>query len=645
MGTIAGSEPITTDRLGSEMIWPDNPVNSLKNPKSNELVNIVPKYSTDSHTQNNLSQDGTVEIMEARGQTYRHFRYQNITNKYLYQSDTLVQKPGVVEGTKWVNFDEYPVEFIVRFINGTLVSFSSSNEVEQFISECNHSQLWGVGVETYAGIMGFYLNFKDLKNGHGQYIYWPRLSDGAITPYNMPLYNIFPHLHTKQKGVWKDRILSDHSLYISPTQDPRNNLEFFTSGSQIGIQYLSPNVTIQGSIWDFIHGFKFNLSDGLFHMISTLQCHNQDFEDIGMTYEILSSPQAADTSYELAQFQLGNESHEVTLGISQAWEAGAYIKNYSSSVKIISQNNENFRFTFDDMRDAGFTKRSLQLYDQLLPGGSIRKALQTGMFNYGSFLAGERIEIDPTTGTRYSTDNYDLYLESTTYTTSSTALVVGLSGGQPESYNKKAFIAFNTGLEYEIGSIDSNSFRIYYGGTDSFESGEGISLRVYNVVGSGNGANSNTAKENSKSHSLGTNSLQNLVWGNGLSAGYHTGSTSKVDSLLEYWDTNRGNGENWISFRLEAYGADPFTEDKAGFVDSQYSGTSHDPKLSFTYTWAHPPNLDITTVSVNGSPPPEKGDNIQFKVTVYNSGTVPATDVRTRIKIKAGVDYPWGVYQ
>ncbi|MHA2224442.1 MAG: CARDB domain-containing protein [Candidatus Hodarchaeales archaeon] len=586
-----------------------------------------------------VTDDGVpIEVMESRGQTYRHFRYSNSVSKYLYQSDILVQKTGIVEGSNWVTLDEYPIEFIIRLINGTVFSFNSSKGVELFVSELNHSQLWGVGLETYAGVMGFYLDIADQSNGHGQYLYWPRLLDGTITSYELPLYNIYTHLYAKRKNSdWVNQLLNDQSLYTSSNQDPRNQLAFFVSDTQMGIQYTASNVRIQGSRWDFTHGFKFDLSDGLFHMITTLECHNQNFDDIGLTYDILTSPEATDSLHQLESVQLTNKTHSLNAETTQAWQADTYLNNYSSNIEVVSQNNNSFCFAFDDMREAGFTEKSLLLTDQRLPDGSIRKTLQAGMSNYGSYIAGEKIVIDPVLATKYVTDNYDLYLTGSSYSTGSTALMAGVAGGSP--YNKKAFIAFDTGLEYEIDtSIIDNSFQIRYSSTDDFESGEGISLSVYNIVGSGNGADSNTAKEDSQSYSLGTNSGEDLVWEDGLGSGYQSGDWTKVDNLLEYWAEHRGTGENYISFMLEGYAVDQFTHDDAHFFDSQYNGNSHAPKLSFSYNWEYPTDLTITSTSVTGNP--EKGENVPFSITIANNGDIAATEVKVKILIK-GDDYDW----
>ncbi|MHA2095148.1 MAG: hypothetical protein ACW98F_11020, partial [Candidatus Hodarchaeales archaeon] len=393
---------------------------SLKKSESDTPASVSSKQTVETQDELstkppiNLSQEGTVELMGSRGQTYRHFKYPNITNRYLYQSDILVQKSEIVEGSNWVTFEEYPLEFVVYLLNGSVIFFDTSDTVTQFIRSIDSSELWGVGLETYAGIMGFYLNFADLENGHGQYMYWPRLSDGTLTPYNMPLYNIFPQLYTKRNGNWEDQLLIDRALYLSPTQDPRNTLEFFVTGNQIGIQFLTPNVRIQRSTWDFVHGFKFDLSDGLYHMITTLECHDQDFEDIGMTYEVLSSPQADGTPYQTDHFQLVNQTHEISIGTTQAWEAAEFLNNYSSNILVVSENNEAFRFAFDDMEDVGFTSKHLQLHEMQFPDGTKRKTLHIGMFKYGKLLAGERIEIDPVL--EYTSDNYDLYRESSTYT-------------------------------------------------------------------------------------------------------------------------------------------------------------------------------------------------------------------------------------
>jgi hypothetical protein len=58
-------------------------------------------------------------------------------------------------------------------------------------------------------------------------------------------------------------------------------------------------------------------------------------------------------------------------------------------------------------------------------------------------------------------------------------------------------------------------------------------------------------------------------------------------------------------------------------------------------TYVQYPELNVTTVSVANNP--EKGDDVQFNITIENIGSGYATDVEARIKI-ADVSYDWSGY-
>ncbi|GAJ06090.1 unnamed protein product, partial [marine sediment metagenome] len=247
--------------------------------------------------------------------------------------------------------------------------------------------------------------------GHAQLLYYPRLSDGTLPAFNQPLYAIYYHLYSKVGSTWYDKILNDRSLYDTPEKNPRNTLHFYNESDTIGFYYTTYGVDINGFTWDFEHGFKYNSSDTLYHMIDEFRCRDMDFDDIGYGYEITTSPQSEGTEYEVDRFLISNETKSVLVNVSQAWQAGTYLEDYYSEIDLISKNNQSMVFTFTDMEQAGFTEKYLELHDQVFPNGLTRKVLLAGMYGYGSYSANTIVEIDPDSGTRYCVDNLDLYYE------------------------------------------------------------------------------------------------------------------------------------------------------------------------------------------------------------------------------------------
>jgi hypothetical protein len=475
----------------------------------------------------------------------------------------------------WVTAEEYPYRFILRLRNGEIFFFETALEISEFLNTIDRTSIWAVGFESFAGVMGFYLNFQDTVNGHGQYLYWPRLSSGKISDYNMPLYAFYPHLYALCDGVWFDQILNDRSLYSGGNQNPRNTLEFHNSESEFKVFFTLLEVNIQGTTWNFKHGFKYRMDDQLFHMITEFECVDQDFEDIGLAYEITTSPQSENTPYSPVKFGLENESETTVVSIQEAWQAGQYLDDYYSHVTIISENKEQFSFSFDDMELAGFTEKYLDLHDQRMPDGSVRKVLRAGMYGLGAYSAGTWVEIDP--GTIYATDIYDLFMWSSTWVTTSSTLLIG---DIPYHYPRYAFIAFDTGIDTAIDTVSNISFQLWFT-SSNMEGNDGVGVRVYYVNGSTYGNGTGQARENSQSWTQGKSTSQDRVWTNPSTGQYTTGSTSKMDTILEYWADNRRNSENWVDFRL--HGNYNGMGDNINAQDSQYSGTSHDPKLSFDY--------------------------------------------------------------
>lgn len=421
------------------------------------LTILVPFVETKS--EDDPQSEEFIEDYSMRGQTYRHW-YKESSGEYKYSSDYLVHKPDIIDGTDWVTKSEYPSRFIIRLTDSSIRTFETPEDTNNYISLIDNSTIWAVGYESFAGVMGFYLNFADLDWGHGQYVYWPRLKNGQISNYNQPLYAIFPHLYVKTGGVWYDKILNDKSLY-GANSDPRYTLEFFNNNDDFGIYFTTYGIKILSSNWDMVHGFKYNKRNTNYHMITQMRCNNRNFDDIGMAYEITSSPQSDGTPYQPEYFSLVNETDEITVNISSAWNAGTYLEDFYSVVIITSRNGESFRFNFNDMENAGFTEKYLNLHDQQMPDGRTRKVLRAGMYEYGSYLQGDWINIDPIISEDQTVDTRDhsTYRLNVVYTAYDARYYMS-AGLYTSSRTYRAKIAWDTGITEEIGSTSDALFKI-----------------------------------------------------------------------------------------------------------------------------------------------------------------------------------------
>lgn len=413
-----------------------------------------------------------LEQMYKRGQTYRHW-YNPYTNTYRYGSDYLVQKPDPNSVTVWKTFDEYSNSFVIRLNNGSVYFLETPSEITNFISTIDNSTIWGIGVESFGGVLGFSLNFTG-DYGHGQYLYYPRLLDGTLPQYNQPLYSIFNHLYAKVGATWYDQILNNKSLYGAP-QNPRNNLHFDISSDTLEMWFNTDDVTILGETFDLKFGLKYNSTDRLFHPITEFRCTSRSFDDIGYAYEILATPMSDGTPYQPDRFMLSNETYSVTLDISEAWNASTYLGDFYSRIDIISENNESFTFDFTDMEQAGFTQKYLSLHDQSIPNRGTIKTLRAGMYGYGFYSQGTWINIDPVFSEKQASDSRDFY------GTSTPEVFIDADpnyAGYLSSLYYYTFYSFDTGIDAMISSTSNAEMTIYLS-VELIDVGDYMSFGLY----------------------------------------------------------------------------------------------------------------------------------------------------------------------
>jgi len=533
--------------------------------KTNQVPD--PTGQTDGYNREDLSGE-FVELMGSRGKSYRHF-YNKTSGSYLFQSDLLAYKENVYEETPWLTKDEYPALYHIRTIDGQIKTFSSSDDANFYLDSMEKNQIWAVTLEHFDGMFGFFLAAQE---GHGQYFYWPRLQDGTLPAFRTPLYAIYPRLIlTTQTGESLDQVITDKTLIANGSAMIFDTLTFFSQEDKFGLEYTLFDVQLANSSWNMKVGFKYCLNDHRFHLLNDLQCINQNFTDLGLVYEITPSPFNHDSDLQDDLYILSHEQETYDFLNSMTWDFPALFPAFEEKVSVYSTSRNGYDFIFSDMRSTGFSISILNYNIRSLPDGA-KKVLQAGMSGLGTVTKGKWIHIDPSIGTVYSTDNYDLYRPcgGLPYRTTEVTMSVGIAGGYPDTSAGYSFVAFDTGINDPITPlITSPSMYLYWSTGDSFEEGEGISLLVYNIVGSGDGADSNTCKEDSTSYSLGTYLQKDKVWGNYSSAGYYPADTTKLTDLLEYWAEHRGDSENWISFNLVGYGMDSFTQDDAHVYDSQ----------------------------------------------------------------------------
>lgn len=545
-----------------------------------------------------LLQEISGEIIDQRGQSYRHF-YNASTDTYTFRSDQLVYKENVIAGTNWITYDEYPIRYVARLNNGSNYFFETPSEMNDFFGQISNNSLFGVGIESSEGILGFYLDFSNIW-AQGQYMYYPRLKTGKISAYNQPLYVIFPHLFAKLGGTWYDVILNNRSLYQA-SHDPRNNLQFSNTSDTFNLQFDTYNFDLLGRTWDFEHGLKFNTTDQLFHLITEFRCRNQNFQDIAMAYEILSSPQSDSTPYQPAEFVISNETHEIRKNVSQAWQAGNYLTDFYSKIEIISENGETFAFSFSDMEAAGFSQKYLELHNQAIPSFGTRKALLAGMYGFGAYTAMTQVNIDPTFSSQYTVDKRDFYVENQTGTISARIGGDEVKSGWDEPENDRyAYFSINTGISEQIASVSNVNFSLILGADSHLEADEYLDWGFYHNNSLIEGYWNETYAATYDTDCF----LQTTIWNK--TDFWHT-SASQNDNvtvnttnalyLLDNWSSfHNADPSNRMSINIISkgglnYDPDGGQDDDVDWYESS-AASSRLPRLYFEYTLLKPPELD-----------------------------------------------------
>ena len=363
---------------GSGSAIKDFPINfAMGESNSTHIWVIDPTNKTDGYY---ISVDDTyIELNASRGQSNQHW-YNVSSEEYTYNSAQLVYKEDVHSQTNWLMSEEYPNRYIVRLTNGSMYFFETPTEIEDFIGTIDNSTLWAIGYEGVDGITAIYLNFADTNWGHGQYLYYARFKNGSLPAYNMPTFAMYLHLYVNYTGTIYDAILNNRALYDSPSKNPRNTLSFSSGGDVYTVKFTTYNISILGSNWDFVQGFKYNKTLESFSYIHDIRCNDRNFTDIGWAYEIASSPQTDGTEYRPYYFNFANDTYIVTKNASEVWDANTILNNVYDRVNIDSYNHETgFLFNFEDMRLAGFTQQYLSLHDQLFPNSLNRRVLRVGM--------------------------------------------------------------------------------------------------------------------------------------------------------------------------------------------------------------------------------------------------------------------------
>ncbi len=605
------------------------------------------------------------ELFNERSQTGRHF-YNSTSDTYTFRTDNLVFKQGEVADTDWVTFNEFPIRFIVRLKNGSNYKFQYSNDLDIFFSQIDNDTLWGLAIETFNGMMGFYMDLTDTTWGHGQYLYYPRLKDGRLPNFNQPQYGIYPHLFVKAAGSWFDNLLNNRTFY-SGSNDPRDHFTFFNTSDTIGLQFKTDLVAIDGFDWNFTQGIKYNTTDQSFHMITDFVSVDRGWQDIGMSYDVTVSPQAIGTSYEPELFILRNVTDSKTINITNIWKANESITQPLNEIVIVSENKESFKIDFEDMKLVGFNKTYLELHNQILPNNIARKSLLFGMYDYGPYTQGTLIEIDPTFSETAALDERDFFAENNTeddtYSVHVTSNEIKSAWDEPDN-NRTGFLSWDLGISDQIMSVSNVNLTLTVAGTTRLEADEYIELGFYYNETLENGFWNETYADGAAATDDWAY-LQTLDYSDvdgwrfdGVVNDSTMVNASNMLTLLDNWKDLHNTDPTGITFLNMVFrcglncDVDPIIpdDDKIDFYESTYDLEAFRPVLTFDYNlpqdtsrleWEHQVfNVDTFsadntyTVTIFG----QSSDAEEFEIQMWNRSS---TDWETALSTNINSTLTW----
>ena len=566
-----------SDNIFQRNIIPTGELGSKLLSYSDMLTIDDPTGQIEGYSINQLS--GLIELNSSRGQSYRHY-YNTSNQKYAFESDSLVIKPDVIDGTDWVTFDEFPISFFIRTNTNETIYASTPAEASTILA--GQEQVYCVGIETFVGSSAFYINPLDNDWAHGQTVFYPRLSTGNLPELDNPLYSWFAHLFVQKGENQYDKIINDNSFFPAGTSSPVINFDL--DNDYYKIWYALSDITAFSQIFDITVGIKYSLIDGKFHTINNVTCKTTDFDDIGFSYDIFCS--SLDKLNPISPLiQIENNTMGYTIDLTEEMLGESILNNYSSSFSLIDENNEGFSFDYSDMELSGFTKKILLVNNQTMPNGDNFNVLRVGMEGYGEYTKNSRLEIDPTFQ-KLMIDEWDVslnYISGTGYSKQTGKNRVGYVDGEfglPD-ISSKFFMLWDTGLSGNVTATSSVELRIKCY-SEQLESGEKVKfilLADYSYL----------RPVESDSAGIVDDYWSSSAYGNV----YHTpsaGTTTNlnVETLTDYWASNK-EFNSIIKFRIEAgTGMDSGTNDLVQYYDGGDSTSINRPRLKFSYTMINP---------------------------------------------------------
>ena len=520
------------------------------------------------------SQTGLIELLGSRGQTYQHY-YDIDNGKYKFVSNTLVKKSDVIDDADWLTFQEYPIKFLVQTTDNKVFS-CSQDEISPFFKEITNNSVQRILIDTFNGMAGFSVVSQESSTlGHGETLFYPRLSTGSVPSINNPYFSSFGRLSVLKDGKYSSEIINNRYLFTDDSKEPVNSLHFDVENEIFQIWYELKNITIFSQQFDLRIGLKYNSIERKFHTINHVTCNTMDYDDIGFGYEICDSIQEKILDSDLTRLKVQNSTHYINLPVNSSIDIKSSFSDILPQVSVFNENNNILDYSFADMKQVGFTNTDFSLHESLLPSGELKKSIFVGMHGYGKYSKGETLEIDPEFSSTIL-DNNDVSLEILrvspyTKTKKTDYNWVGFTNGDDKEY--RSFLSWDTGITEEITTVSNSNLHIFCA-TTTFDYGVPQLKLIKQYTGSSPNENDNV---NTLYSYFDYSSYVAPGYLSYLDPEFNTAENKQVDYYLNYWADNKGSG-SVIKFRIQEYYAD-YDEYCRYYTDALA------PSLSFDYEY------------------------------------------------------------
>jgi hypothetical protein len=286
--------------------------------------------------------------------------------------------------------------FIVRTEGGTNLE-QTADELNAY-GTTQRQAVWGVGIRTMYGMLGFYTNFDlDSTWAHGQLLSYPMLVNGSFPAYDKPITMTFLRLWVRlPNGTWYRNWLNSQALYQANGVDIRLSMTAYNTSSYLELGW-SETLTIQGFDFEISNTVRLMKNNQpaylLKHNITSL---DRDWEGMGIEYAQIQSPYWEGTHYEIGFIQAQNGTELMEYPLSQFVDITQELPGAINETKLLTVRRFPMEtFNWDNLKETGFDTALIRVEQMTLPSGGSDWVFRSGMYGNQHIPQNYKVEVDP----------------------------------------------------------------------------------------------------------------------------------------------------------------------------------------------------------------------------------------------------------